>query len=201
MKNFTISTVLLVIFVFLTAACSGGTANLDPDMGRDVAGFDDYGNNSNDIMFRGSYFDNYSDAAGYEAWAPYDGDDAAYLANNPSASSHWAWPYREVDLLMKWNADWNAGNTYGWNSTYQDEFEDAWITNHMSGTDLIDGEEYRWSYFVKIVWVGPAPSGDDPYEDTRIWGQFAIIQEVLNDQYSGTHGNQPIPGPNGFGAY
>jgi len=46
---------------------------------------------------------------------------------------------------------------------------------------------YHYTYFVKIVWVGPALT-PDPWASVRIWGEFAIIEEVTNDPHAGMHG-------------
>jgi len=176
---------LIMFLAFSMVSCGNGNKVVN----RSITAPDAYGLNETARQFHGSYFDNYSGRPPYEydAWASYDGDDDAYLANNPGADNHWAWPYRDVDLLMKWNKDWPE--------------EGGWLTNHQWGSYEEDGETYNWDYFVKIVWVGPTPDGEDPYAETRIWGQFAIIQGVYNDQGTGEHGNVPIPGPNGFGAH
>jgi len=114
-------------------------------------------------MFSGSYFNSY---AGGDDFPPYEGDSDAYLAANPGAESHWAWPYRDVDLSMKWNDAWisNKDNEGGDGKldrhpgypTYTDS--GAWLTNHMSGsyTVVVNGKdkEAHWTYFVKIVTPG-----------------------------------------------
>jgi hypothetical protein len=101
-------------------------------------GFDAYGVNYQAHLFNGSYFNNYANGAGFPA---YDGDDAAYLAANPSAASHWAWPYRSTTVNMKWNDAWLSNQDcdgdglldrhYGFPS-YIDS--GAWETNHMLDT-------------------------------------------------------------------
>ena len=68
-----------------------------------VVGFDPYGYNYQGHMFKGSYANAYLGGAGYP---PYEGDDEAYLAENPGAETHWTWPYRNTQLLMKWNDAW-----------------------------------------------------------------------------------------------
>jgi len=69
---------------------------------------------------------------------------------------------------------------------------------------------YKWNYFVKIV-AAPADAcvdngiwyaADGTEIGPVIWGQFAIIQEVYNDQCTGEHGIyylSPV-GP-GFGKF
>jgi hypothetical protein len=186
-------------------------------------GYDPYGYNYQAHMFNGSYFNAYSGGAGLP---PYEGDSDAYLAANPSAANHWAWPYCDVTLQMKWNDAWLSNKDcdadgkldrhYGYGAYTG---SGAWLTNHQSGTDTIDVEDpngnvktktAHWTYFVKIV-----TPGTDDYVDGAVWyepdgteigpaewGAFAVVQEVLNDPLSGVHGKQyGSPAGPGFGQY
>ena len=164
-------------------------------------GFDDYGYNYQGHMFKGSYANVYLGGAGFP---PYLGDDDAYLAENPGAAAHWAWPYRDIDLLMKWNDAWLANTDcdadgrldrhYGFPSYLG---SGAWETNHMSG----DG----WVYFTKIV-AAPADaiaeggiwySADGVEIGPVLWGQFATILEVE----SGEGATYISPSGPGFGKF
>lgn len=164
-------------------------------------GYDPYGYNYQAHMFRGSYANAYLGGAGFP---PYDGDDEAYVAENPDAVTHWTWPHRDIRLVMKWNDAWLSSSDcdgdgkldryYGFESYIG---SGAWLTNHQSGTYVgEDGKELKWTYFVKIV---AAP--EDAYVDSGIWytadgteigpviwGSFATIQEVYNDPGAGVHG-------------
>jgi hypothetical protein len=173
-------------------------------------GFDPYGYNYQGHMFKGSYYNAYSGGAGYPPWL---GDDETYLAENPDAEYHWAWPYREVKLTMKWNDAWLSNmdrdgdgaldRHYGFD-TYIGS--GAWETNHMWG-EYPDGT--KWNYFCKIVAV-PSDAvldGGVWYLDgveigPVIWGEFATIFQVSNDPYLDEHGVlYDAPGPTGFGYY
>jgi len=68
-------------------------------------------------------------------------------------------------------------------------FSKGWTTNHFEG-DYIgsDNESHHYTYFVKIAWVGPAPAGQDPFATSRIWGQYAIIEEIQSDPFGGYGG-------------
>jgi hypothetical protein len=177
-------------------------------------GYDPFGYNYQGHMFKGSYFNVYSGGDGY---APYDGDDEAYLLANPGAENHWAWPYRDVKLIMKWNDAWISNKDcdgdglldrhYGYSSYVG---SGAWETNHQWGTYEQDGETYSWNYFCKIVAAPADAYADSGYWYTAdgveigpvIWGEFAIIQEVYNDQGTGEHGVcYNAPAPTGFGYY
>ena len=174
-------------------------------------GFDDYGYNYQGHFFKGSYFNVYSGGAGY---APYLGDDEAYLAENPGAAGHWAWPYREVKLSMKWNDAWISNVDADGDGKLDRHFgfvsyvgSGAWETNHMWGVNP-DGSV--WNYYCKIVAVpsdatligGVWYSADGVEIGPVIWGQFATIFEVSNDPATGDHGVlYNAPAPTGFGWY
>jgi hypothetical protein len=174
-------------------------------------GYDLYGYNYQAHLFSGSYFNVYSGGAGFP---PYEGNDETYLDANPDAESHWAWPYREINLLMKWNDAWLSNKDRDKDGALDRHYghasyigSGAWETNHMWG-DYEDGT--KWNYFVKIVAV-PADAvetdevwytADGTEIGPEIWGAFAIIQEVINDPPYDLHGAQYIsPNNTGFGSY
>jgi hypothetical protein len=151
-----------------------------------MTGFDPYGYNYQARMFSGSYANVYLGGAGFPA---YEGDDEAYLAENPGVEDFWAWPYRDIQLLMKWNDAWLSNKDcdgdgkldrhYGFDSYIG---SGAWLTNHQAGGDGPD----HWVYFTKIVAAPADAEKDDGIWYTAdgveigpvIWGDFAIIQEV-----------------------
>ncbi|WP_167617803.1 hypothetical protein [Maribellus sediminis] len=166
-------------------------------------GFDMYGYNYQAHMFNGSYFNAYAGRPG-TALPPYEGDDEAYLAENPEAESNSLWPYRNDVLIMKWNDAWLANSDcdsdgvldrhYGFDSYIG---SGAWLTNHISGVTVNeDGSECKWNYFTKIIAVPEDAQKVDGIwytaEGTEIgpviWGQFATIQEVSKDPCTGDHG-------------
>lgn len=144
-----------------------------------VGGFDMYGYNYDSRLFVGTYdgVDRYLDGL---CWGDNTGE------------------YADDILVMKWSAGWDDARFHGgtWGP-------DAWETNHAVGDyPGDDGQMHHYTYFCKIVWIGPAPVGEpDPYLDIRIWGQFGIVEEVWNDPYGGLHGlySKSDPGP-GFGS-
>jgi len=168
-------------------------------------GYDPFGYNYNAHMFRGSYANAYLGGAGFP---PYDGEDEAYLADNPGAESHWAWPYRKTQLVMKWNDAWLSSRDCDGDGKLDRYFgfdsyigSGAWETNHMIGGDGPD----RWTYFTKIVAV-PADatlvdglwfSADGTEIGPVIWGQFATILEVE----SGLGATYVSPAGPGFGKW
>lgn len=102
------------------------------------------------------------------------------------------------NLVMKWSDEWLSNldcNNDGKldrgldrKTGVSDNISKGWCTNHYEGDYLgADGEYHHYTYFVKIVWVGPA-SSPDPWDGKRIWGQYAIIEEVYNDPDGGYHG-------------
>lgn len=168
-------------------------------------GYDEYGYNYQAHMFNGSYANVYLGRDGYPAYA---GDDDAYLAENPGAAGHWAWPYRDIDLSMKWNDAWLSNKDcdadgaldrhYGYPSYIG---SGAWETNHMQGGEKKD----HWTYFTKIVaapadavnnagvWYNPDGSEIGPV----IWGEFATIMETE----SGLGATYVSPSGPGFGKF
>ncbi len=90
-------------------------------------GFDQYGYNDTARIFNGTG----------ESWSLAKGLPEDYLGI-----------YAPDKLVMKWNAEWDRGNTENWlNPPYA-----AWENNEWNGkTDGGSGEV--WHY--KIVWVGP----------------------------------------------
>jgi len=164
-------------------------------------GYDPYGYNYQAHMFKGSYANAYLGGYGFP---PYEGDTEAYLNENPGAANSWVWPYRDDQLVMKWNDAWLSNKDcdgdglldrhYGYSGYIG---SGAWETNHQSGSYLgEDGKTCKWTYFCKIV-AAPADAekvdgvwytADGTEIGPVIWGAFAIIQEVYNDQGSGEHG-------------
>jgi hypothetical protein len=197
--------ILPTIFTAHAATLKDGTILYSPGSylaGQPIPlGFDPYGYNYQAHSFNGSYFNAYANGAGLP---PYEGDDAAYLAANPGAVSHWAWPYRNDELAMKWNDAW-LSNKDADDSGKLDRPSDnggsyvgsgAWLTNHQSGEYEDSGETFNWNYFVKIVAVPSdavllggfwfTPDGVEIGQE--IWGDFAILLDVYNDQGPGDHG-------------
>jgi hypothetical protein len=157
-----------------------------------VLGYDVWGYNYQAHMFNGGYCDSYRDAA-------------------------WCQDYKDVYLIMKWNDAWLSNKDcdrdllldrhYGYSSYIG---SGAWETNYQSGEYEEDGIIYKWNYFVKIVAVpadalyegGTWYTADGVEIGPDIWGQFAIIQQVYNDQGTGEHGIEYLSplGP-GFGQF
>lgn len=183
-------------------------------------GFDIFGYNYQGHMFKGLYANSY---LGKDGFPPWEGDDELYaqrlvdegFTTNPY--SKWYWPYREVNLMMKWNDAWLSNKDcdedgaldryYGFDSYIG---SGAWLTNHQSGSYVDEDIEYKWNYFVKIVAapidaytdVGRWYTADDTEIGPVIWGSFAIIQQVENDPGLGLHGLQYLsPTSAGFGYY
>lgn len=170
-------------------------------------GVNPYGYNYQAHSFNGTYFNAY---AGGDGLPPYDGNDATYLAANPGAADHWAWPYRNDDVAMKWNDAWLGNRDCDGDGTLDRHYgfaaytgSGAWLTNHTSWTVInAKGREVQASDFIKVV-ANPtdaviAPPVSYFGEQTvylkgrvlgaQLWGAFAVIQYVLNDPANGDHG-------------
>ncbi len=80
--------------------------------------------------------------------------------------------YVNDKLVMKWNAEWDRGNSESWsNPPY-----DAWENNEWNGA-VPNGSGEVWHY--KIKWVGPKLQNSDYWSKggTPIWGQFEILMD------------------------
>ena len=165
-------------------------------------GYNYWGYNYEARIFNGGYCDVYRDA-------------------------NWCQPYKDIDLIMKWNDAWLSNKDceaddglldrhFGYDS-YRGS--GAWETNHQSG--YVNDDAWRkprkWTYFVKIVavpldaylggdgetcsnnkWFAPG----DIEIGKCIWNQFAIVQEVYNDPSAGAHGILYLsPAGPGFGQF
>ncbi|MBI5029540.1 MAG: hypothetical protein HZB51_03370 [Chloroflexi bacterium] len=81
-------------------------------------------------------------------------------------------------LSMKWSDDWLSNVDCTADSKLDrgtNGISLGWETNHVEGDYDSDGDgtqDAHFTYFVKIVWVGPG--GD-------LWGQYAVIQEIYNE--------------------
>ena len=190
-----------------------------------MLGYDPYGYNYQAHIFRGYYCNYYLNVLDLP---PYEGDDTAYYqrlvdedmfdtveeAETYMNSIGWLWDPRNAWLVMKWNDAWLSNKDcdgddlldrhYGFGSYIG---SGAWDTNHLYSTNA-NGKKY--TSFVKIVAVPADATLVDSVWYTAggveigetIWGQFAIIFEVINDPETGEHGLQINPqAPAGFGYY
>lgn len=178
-------------------------------------GFDPYGYNYQAHKFLGSYANSY---LGKDGFPPYEGDDEAYLEENPGAASKWYWPYRNVTLMMKWNDVWLSNKDCGRDGLLDRHYgydsyigSGAWITNHMQEDyEGENGKKCSYVYFVKIVAAPEDAFKEDGFWYTAdgteigdvIWGSFARIQRVYNDPCGGYHGIEYLsPAGPGFGKW
>ena len=132
-----------------------------------------YSDGTMDLQFRPHGFDEYGYNYGANLFVgPYDWYDRDKEAG-------WAGPeYHYITLVMKWSDNWFSENKEG-----------SWCTNHMYATEP-DGT--HWTYFCKIVYIGDGPVPEGGY---RIWGSYAVIEEVESGSGIITHAK-----PTGLGA-
>jgi len=157
-----------------------------------TTGYDQWGYNYQAHLFNGGYCDAYRDAA-------------------------WCQPYADVRLSMKWNDAWISNMDCDGDGLLDRHFgfssyigSGAWETNHMWGVYEYGGQICEWDTFTKIVAVpddavltaGIWYTADGIEIGQSIWGEFAIIQDVLNDPCAGLEGLiYNAPAPTGFGFY
>ena len=172
-----------------------------PDTETISIGYDQWGYNYQAHLFNGWYWNNQRPVPAYTK----DTIDQA-------PSKTW--------LIMKWSDTWlsnidrnldgkldrGVGPDYASSAA-----SGAWVTNHQFGSYIGEDEkEYKWNYFVKIVCVpddayvdsGLWYSADDVEIGPVIWGAYAVIQQVYNDQGTGEHGIEYLsPVSPGLGYY
>ncbi len=105
--------------------------------------------------------------------------------------------YSNDRLVMKWNAEWDRGNTEGWsNPPYN-----AWENNEWNGA-FPGGSGAVWHY--KIVWVGACGPDYTPLPNGGycIWGQFEVIMDQgVDPSYGPGHFWFAHANPTGYGSY
>ncbi len=114
--------------------------------------------------------------------------------------------YGEPDwhLVMKWNDSWLSNKDCDGDGLLDRHLglssyigSGAWLTNHWTTTYYDeDGNPCSYSEFIKIIAVptdatsinGVWYNADGVEIGPSIWGEFAIIQEIINDPCEGTNG-------------
>ncbi len=144
-----------------------------------VQGYDAYGYNYQAHMFNGTY-----DSSDRVLDGTYWGSTGDYVDDS---------------LIMKWSDTWLANVDCNGDGRLDRGLVDGvvggtslgWLTNHLAG-DYFDAEgvEQHYTWFEKIVWVGPGGP---------LWGEYEVIQQVGNDAAFGLHGLQFKVGAPGFG--
>ena len=152
-----------------------------------VLGYDQFGYNYQAHMFNGTY-DSLDRILG--------DDEGPYLVGDESDPSVATF---DDSLIMKWSDAWIANVDCNDDGKLDRGLVDGtvggtsrgWLTNQVEG-DYLDAEDavQHYTYFVKIVWVGP---------DGPLWGEYEIIEQVINDPAGGLHGLQVMVGAPGFG--
>lgn len=102
-------------------------------------------------------------------------------------------------LEMKWSDDWLANVDCdgdhlldrGLVGTVPDGISKGWLTNHVNGDYVVDGQTYHYTWFVKIGYTGPG---------SPLWKYYTIVEEVYNDPFGGFNGLQSLIDP-GLGHY
>ena len=157
-----------------------------------VLGYDQYGYNYQAHMFNGTY-----DSVDRKLDGKYWGATGDYVNDS---------------LIMKWSDDWISNVDCNGDLKLDRGLDPktgistgisrGWTTNQVEGDYIWGGDSHHYTYFAKIIFVGPATS-PDPWAATRLWGQYAMIQEVYNDPDGGYHGvdRTRLAHPAGYGAY
>jgi hypothetical protein len=163
-----------------------------------------FGYNYQAHRYNGSYFNAYANSAGLP---PYDDNDAAYLANNPAAAAHWAWPYRHTKVEMKWNNPWLANSDCDYDGKLDRHFgfpsyigAGAWLTNNNTWSVTAGDKRKKAREFLLAVSI---PAGghtglpktyfgektvyaaDGSVLGPQLWGEFFVKRYCFNDPSTG----------------
>ncbi len=147
-----------------------------------AGGFNAYGYNYGARIFNGTYL----------SWCEsYPGSTAASCEATYGVYAH-------DQLVMKWNAQWDACNAHGYdNPTY---CLGAWDSNEANGR-FPGGSGESWHY--KIIWVGSEES-NSPYwlpGGYSVWGNYEVIMDQGSDPNIGIgHIWNALATPAGYGA-
>lgn len=148
-------------------------------------GFDQYGYNNTARNFVGTCL---SWGQGKYGWTP-------------EYAQSWCGPYYNDQIVMKWNAAWDACNETDGNDPIA--CAGAWTNNEWNG--MSGGSGAVWHY--KIVWI-PESCGAD-YTRLKnggecIWGHYEMIMDQGLDSNYGLgdgHLMLGLANPAGYGAY
>lgn len=144
-------------------------------------GFDEFGYNYQAHLFVGTY-----DSSDRSLDGKYWGQTGDYV---------------DDQLIMKWSDSWLANVDCDGDGKLDRGLVKGvvggtslgWLTNQVNGdydSDSDGSQDAHFTSFDKIVWTGPG---------SPLWGQYTIIQSVLNDPAGGFHGLQSKIGAPGFG--
>lgn len=131
-------------------------------------GYDKYGYNYQAHMFNGTY-----DSSDRNLDGTYFGQTGDFVDDK---------------LMMKWSDEWIANVDCNGDKLLDRGLVNGvvkgvsmgWLTNEVNGDYTDAGNTVRhYTDFVKIVWTGPG---------SPLWGQYSVIQEVLNDPAQGYSG-------------
>ena len=168
-----IAAIILVAAVAVPAFASGG--------------FDTYGYNRPAGIFNGTYL----------SWC--ESPNSAGVGGNSESyclSAYGVYAYDQ--LIMKWNAAWDACNANGYDDpTY---CAGAWVTNEENG-QVPGGSGAVWH--TKVIWVG-SQAENSPYwapGGYSIWGNYEVIMDQgIDPNWGSGHWFNALATPNGLGA-
>lgn len=166
------------LVLVLSLACIGtaGAATIQDGTITDSAGnvlrvgYDEFGYNYQAHSFNGTY-----DSSDRVLDGMYWGETGDYVDDH---------------LKMKWSDDWLSNQDRDGDGKLDrgpDGISRGWLTNTVIGDYFdVDGNLQHYTYFCKIVWVGPGGS---------LWGPYEVIQENYNDPGDGSsHFKVAAPG-------
>ncbi len=149
-------------------------------------GVDIFGYNFQGKNFNGFFINAYLGAEGYP---PYDGNDQAYLEQNPEVALHWAWPFKDAILEMHWNDSWLSNkdkNLDGFLDRHYNYFSylgsGAQLTNLITWSD--DWGDHSYYAVIQAAPLTAVSNGFEWFNEDgtnlgrAIWESFIIVEEA-----------------------
>lgn len=164
---------LLILSTLVVLLLSMGLAS--------AAGFDEWGYNRTARVFVGTGM----------SWCMAKVGDITWCTN-------YLGPYANDQIVMKWNKEWDRGNTENWSNPPYNAWEDnEWNGQRPGGSGSV------WHY--KIAWVSSDCGADYtplPNGGYCLWGQFEVLMDQgIDPIYGPGHYFLAKAKPNGYGYY
>ncbi len=161
----------------------------------DTNGFNSYGYNYTARTFNGTYLSwcESPDSSGNPGGTPADCLSAWTLSTPINGYVVYAYD----QLIMKWNAAWDACNASNGDPT---SCAGAWLTNEENG-QVPGGSGAVWHY--KIIWSSVCAAGGTPTDGGYcVWGSYEVIMDQgLDPNWGSGHWFNALVTPNGLGVH
>jgi hypothetical protein len=167
MKRLFMSALIISLFVVAASVANAQCVKIkdgtvtDSDGNKILPGYDQFGYNYQAHMFNGTY-----DSSDRTL-------DGAYWGITDEFSND--------KLIMKWSDEWLSNQSCDGNFILDrgglggDGTSKGWLTNHVEGDYIKDGDSHHYTYFVKIVYIQYTNTSPDPWAENESGAIPAIM--------------------------